>query len=32
VVIVALGLLFERLLFANLERHVRERWGYDIPA
>ena len=28
VVIVMLGLGFERLLFGNLEKRVRERWGY----
>jgi NitT/TauT family transport system permease protein len=32
VVIVALGLAFERLLFGNVEKHVRERWGWDAPA
>ncbi len=32
VVIVALGVTFERLLFGTLERHVRERWGYDTPS
>ena len=30
-VIVMLGLLFERLLFGTIERHVRERWGYETP-
>jgi sulfonate transport system permease protein len=29
VVIVALGLAFERLLFGTIEKHVRERWGYE---
>ncbi len=29
VVIVALGLIFERLLFGTVEKHVRERWGYE---
>jgi NitT/TauT family transport system permease protein len=28
-VIVALGLAIELLLFARLEKRVRERWGYD---
>ena len=32
VVIVVLGLGFERLLFGALERRVRERWGYDTPS
>ncbi|HEY7955906.1 MAG TPA: ABC transporter permease [Polyangia bacterium] len=32
VVIVVLGLAFERLLFGALERRVRERWGYDTPS
>jgi NitT/TauT family transport system permease protein len=32
VVIVALGLTFERLLFGTLESHVHERWGYDRPS
>jgi NitT/TauT family transport system permease protein len=32
VVIVLLGLTFERLLLGSLERHVRERWGYDLPS
>jgi NitT/TauT family transport system permease protein len=27
-VIIAIGLLFERIAFGALERHVRERWGY----
>jgi NitT/TauT family transport system permease protein len=31
-VIVALGLVFERALFGSLERHVRERWGYDVSS
>jgi NitT/TauT family transport system permease protein len=32
VVIVALGLVFERLLFGTLETHLRERWGFDQKA
>ena len=32
VIIVILGLLFERLLFGSLERHVRQRWGMDTPS
>jgi NitT/TauT family transport system permease protein len=32
VVIVALGLAFERLLFGTVENHLRERWGYDRPS
>jgi NitT/TauT family transport system permease protein len=32
VVIVALGLAFERLLFGTLENHLRERWGFDQKA
>jgi NitT/TauT family transport system permease protein len=28
-IIMGLGLLIERLLFARLEQRVRERWGYD---
>jgi NitT/TauT family transport system permease protein len=32
VVIVALGLIFERVLFGALERRVRERWGWDTPS
>jgi sulfonate transport system permease protein len=32
VVIVALGLLFERLLFGTVEKHLRERWGWDRPS
>jgi NitT/TauT family transport system permease protein len=32
VVIVALGLLFEKLLFGTVEKHVRERWGYEQPS
>src|SRR5262249_19470530 len=32
VVIVALGLVFERLLFGTVESHLRERWGFDQKA
>jgi NitT/TauT family transport system permease protein len=32
VVIVILGLVFERALFGTLERHVRDRWGWDVPS
>ena len=32
VVIVALGLSFERLVFNPIERHVRERWGLDVAS
>ena len=32
VVIVVLGLAFERLLFGTLERHIRDRWGYEQPS
>jgi NitT/TauT family transport system permease protein len=32
VVIVALGLAFERLLFGTVEKHVRDRWGWDTPS
>lgn len=32
VVIVALGLTFERVLFDVVERRVRERWGYDVAS
>jgi NitT/TauT family transport system permease protein len=30
IVIVALGLAFERLLLGTLERRLHERWGYDL--
>jgi len=29
VVIVTLGLMFERMLFGTVEKHVRDRWGYE---
>jgi NitT/TauT family transport system permease protein len=32
VVIVVLGLVFERVLFGAIERHVRERWGWDVSS
>jgi NitT/TauT family transport system permease protein len=32
VVIVALGLIFEPVLFGSLERRVRERWGWDTSS
>ena len=32
VVIVALGLGFERLLFGTVEARLRERWGYEQPS